>query len=349
VEGLTDYLGQIQPRMQTQDYGDVVLIVASIPKDQYSYFFTPLDDLGLEGELYFEDLWEVDGKPYGYSMGVSVEGLVYNKNVFKKLGLKAPFKTLDELHAAAKKIKAAGIVPLAINMGAGWPMAQWDKLAAFYYGDFSYYDAMLEDPAPYNPEKPHGKALQFVKTFFDNGWTEEDYVSNNWEESKGHIARGDYAMWFFGNWSIPQIGTLNDNWREEIGFMPLPIDNTSQPKALLANDYAYAVSAFSKNPTTAKAWVRFLLVETDYPEVAGYMPTSKNQTSTIPQLAEIMSYNPDVITVKATSTNFTKAGNKARIDFFSGGYIRDLLLEENFERAIEKLNRRWAKAIKRLQ
>ena len=349
VEGLTDYLGQIQPRMQTKDYGDVVLILASIPRDQYSYFFLPLDDLGLEGELYFEDLWAYQGKPYGYSQGVSAEGLVYNKKAFEKAGVKAPLNTLDELHDAAKKLKAAGIVPLSINMGAGWPMAQWDKLAALYAGDYGYFNSMIDDPSPYDADKPYGKAIQFVKTFFDNGWTEADYVSNNWEASKGHMARGDYAMWFFGNWSIPQIGTENPNWKEEIGFMPLPIDNSGQPKALLSNDWAYGVSAFSKNPITAKAWVRFLLVETDYAEVAGYMPTAKNQSSSIPQLAEIMSYDPDIIEVKPTSMEFTKAGNKARIDFFGGKYIRDLLLADDFDNAISKLNKRWQKAIHRLK
>ena len=348
VVGLTDYLGQIQPRMQSRDYGDVVLILASIPKDQYDFFFLPLDDLGLTGELYFEDLWAVDGKPYGYTMGVSIEGLVYNKQAFAKAGVKAPLRTLDELHSAAQKLKAAGVLPLAINMGAGWPMGQWDKLAAFYYGDFSYFEHMLDDREPYAEHKPHGKALQFVKTFFDQGWTETDYISNNWEASKGHMARGDYAMWFFGNWSIPQIGTLNDNWQQEIGFMPIPIDNSGQPKALLSNDWAYGVSAFSKNPTTAKAWVRFLLVETDYPEVAGYMPTAKAQQTDSPQLREILSYRPNLIEVQANSSRFTKAGNKARIDFFSGGYIRDTLLAEDYQRAIAKLNRRWAKAVERL-
>ena len=349
VVGLTDYRGQLQPRMQTQDYGDVVFILPSIPKDQYDHFFVSLDDLGLSGEIYFEDLWELNGKAYGYTQGVSAEGLVYNKKAFEKVGVKAPLNTIDELEAAAKKLKAAGIVPLTINMGAGWPMQQWDKLASLYAGDYGYYNTMLEEAAPYTAEKPHGKAVAFVKKFFDNGWTEEDYVGNNWEASKGAMARGDNAMWFFGNWSIPQIGQYNDNWEQEIGFMPFPIDNSGKPKALLSNDWGYGVSAFSKNQVTAKAWVRFLIGETDYASAAGFIPTVKDQAATMPQLAEIMSYDPQIIEVKPTSTEFTEAGNKARIDFFGGNYIRDLLLEKDFDGAVDKLNKRWEKAVKRVK
>ncbi len=349
IVGLTDYLGQLQPRMQSRDFGDVVMVLSSIPRDQYSYFFIPLNDLGLSGEIYFEELWAYEGKHYAYTQGVSAEGLVYNKKAFEKAGVKAPLTTLDELHEAASKLKAAGIVPLTINMGAGWPMQQWDKVASFYAGDYGFYDTLLDDKTPFDAEKPYGLAINFIKTFFDNGWTEEDYISNNWEASKGAMARGENAMWFLGNWSIPQIGVFNENWHEEIGFMPLPIDNSGKPKALFSNDFGYGVSAFSKNQTTAKAWVRFLLVETDYADIAGFIPTAKDQTASMPQLAEIMSYNPEVIEVKPQSAQFTEAGNKARIDFFTGNYIRNLLLDENFDSSIKKLNKRWANAARRVK
>jgi len=349
VVGLSDYRGQLQPRMQTQDFGDVVFILSSIPRDQYSHFFMPLNDLGLQADIYFEDLWSVSGKHYGYTQGVSAEGLVYNKTAFAQAGIEVPLKTLDDLHSAAQKLKSNDVVPLTINMGAGWPMQQWDKLASLYAGDYGYYDAMLQDESPFEASKPHGQAIDFVRTFFNNGWTEEDYVGNNWEESKGRMARGENAMWFFGNWSIPQIGIYNENWQDEIGFMPLPIDNSGQPKALLSNDWGYGVSAFSKNPTTAKAWVRFLIAETDYAAAAGFIPTVKAQSASMPQLQEIMSYSPEIIEVKPTSAKFTAAANKARIDVFGGTYIRELLLEDNFDKAVAKINKRWNKARQRVK
>ena len=44
-----------------------------------------------------------------------------------------------------------------------------------------------------------------------------------------------------------------------------------------------------------------------------------------------------------------KAANKAKIDFNSGGYIQDLVTAEDFEKALEKLDNRWERAIKRLK
>lgn len=348
VVGLTDYQGQIQPRMQSRDFGDVVMILDSIPRKQFSFYFEPLNDLGLKGEIYFEDRWSVDGKDYGYTQGSSAEGLVYNKATLTAAGVEVPINTLDELYAAAEKIKAHGSVPLSINMGAGWPMQQWDKMAALQAGDYGYFDRMLTMDAPYAEGQPHRESIEMVKTFFDNGWTESDYISDGWEASKGKMANGEYAMWFFGNWSIPQIGTFNDNWREEIGFMPIPVDNSGQPKALLGHDWGYGVSAFSDNKTAAKAWVRFLIAETDFANTAGFIPTMKNQESNMPQLAEIMSYNPDVVEVQATSSEFTEVANRARLDIFTGTYIRDLLTADDFQAEIEAINKRWANAVRRV-
>ncbi|WP_428239567.1 ABC transporter substrate-binding protein [Gynuella sp.] len=348
VIGLTDYPGQIQPRMQSKDFGDVVLILDSIPRDQYGYFFEPLNDIGLKGEIYFEDFWSLNGKDYGYTQGVSTEGLVYHKPTLKKAGISVPLNTLDQWYDAAATLKQSGSVPLAINMGAGWTMQQWDKLSGLIAGDYGHFDDMLKIPAPYAKGEPNRKALDVVKTFFDSGWTEPDYVSNNWEESKGKVATGEYAMWFLGNWSIPQVGGYNDNWREEIGFMPIPVDNSGQPVVLFGHDWAYGVSAFSNNKTTAKAWVRFLLAETDFADAAGFIPTMKNQHSSMPQLAEIMSYHPKVIEVKAVSSQFTEVANRARLDIFSGTYIRDLLVAKDFDGEINRINRRWATAVRRV-
>ncbi|GGX49139.1 ABC transporter substrate-binding protein [Saccharospirillum salsuginis] len=348
VIGLTDYQGQLQPRMQSRDFGDVVMILDSIPRDQYSYFFESLNDLGLAGEIYFEDRWSVNGQDYGYTQGVSAEGLVYHKPTLEKAGVDVPIETVDELHEAARKIKATGSVPLAINMGAGWPMQQWDKLAGLMAGDYGHFNDMLDIEAPYAEGQPNREAIEFLKVFFENGWTEGDYVSNNWEESKGKLANGDFAMWFFGNWSIPQVGTYNDNWQEEIGFMPIPVDNSGQPKALLSHDWGYGVSAFSDNKTTAKAWVRFLIAESDFAHTAGFIPPMMDDEASMPQLAEIMSYEPDIIEVEATSSQFTEVANRARLDIFTGTYIRDLLLADNFDKEIDRINRRWENAVRRV-
>ena len=87
VVGFADYQGGVRPRMNTGDYGDVVLILPSVPSEQYTNFYEPLNDLYGADDIYFRDTWKSGDNVYGISMGNSVEGLVYNKNVLKEAWL----------------------------------------------------------------------------------------------------------------------------------------------------------------------------------------------------------------------------------------------------------------------
>ena len=105
VVGFADYQGGVRPRMNTGDYGDVVLILPSVPSEQYTNFYEPLNDLYGADDIYFRDTWKSGDNVYGISMGNSVEGLVYNKNVLKEAGVETPIKTLTDFYAACDKIK----------------------------------------------------------------------------------------------------------------------------------------------------------------------------------------------------------------------------------------------------
>src|SRR6185503_1276821 len=67
------------------------------------------------------------GAPWGTAMG---GGVIYNKPVFKKLGLSVP-KSWAEFMANNEKIKAAGIAPVIQTFGTDWT-AQIFVLADFY-------------------------------------------------------------------------------------------------------------------------------------------------------------------------------------------------------------------------
>src|SRR5690625_1995243 len=51
-EALTDYGGEIMPRMNTEEYGDVLLIPTEIPIENIPDYFQPLGDLADMGQEY---------------------------------------------------------------------------------------------------------------------------------------------------------------------------------------------------------------------------------------------------------------------------------------------------------
>lgn len=84
-EGLTDYEGETKIRMNTENYGDVLLIPNSLSVEQYPNFFAPLGGSPkLSAEFDYTDHATVDGMVYGLANIGVANGFVYNKAVWEK-------------------------------------------------------------------------------------------------------------------------------------------------------------------------------------------------------------------------------------------------------------------------
>ncbi|QEI13699.1 carbohydrate ABC transporter substrate-binding protein [Cellvibrio japonicus] len=343
VQGITDYEVAMPKRFEARNYGDVMLVPRDMPKQTYPKYFLPLNGLQLQDKIYFADNWEYQGKHYAYTQGVIAEGLVYNKRVFKAAGLDKPPATLDELFTIAATLKATGKVPIALNLGAAWPLQQWDKAVMGAAGDGNYFANMVNDAQPFRAGKPYYQSLKIAHDLFTKGYSEEDFILNNWELSKHDFIANKTAMLFLGNWVIPQL--MESGMRsEDIGFIPFPFDNSGKPRAILNFDWGMAVSRYSKHPDTAKAWIEFIITKSNFADIAGFIPTDKSRRSPMAQLTQYMSYQPEIIQAAPESNDFIRLANKAGMDFMSGGYIRNILLSPDFEGSMAYWNKRWRQA-----
>jgi raffinose/stachyose/melibiose transport system substrate-binding protein len=67
-----------------------------------------------------------DGKIWGAPHQMAVMDVFYNKVLFRKAGVDGErIKTWDDLLAAARTLKAAGITPVAVGGGDKWPIMHW--------------------------------------------------------------------------------------------------------------------------------------------------------------------------------------------------------------------------------
>lgn len=343
VIGFADYQGGLRPRMNTGDYGDIVLILPSVPSQQYANFYEPLNGMYKPDDVYFYDTWADKDKVYGISMGNSVEGLVYNKKVLADAGVSVPIKTVTEFFEACKKIKAKGKIPFYVNFGAQWPLQQYDKYPLVIAGDANVYEDMLNQDKAFSGDTAYHKSLAFLKKVITEGYTEKDLMTNSWEDSKNTFAKGNAGMFYLGNWVIPQFEERGAK-SEDIGFMPIPGDDSGVLKAQMNHDWGYAISKFSKNKETAKAYLKFLLEKSDFDKIAGFIPTLVKKEPAVPQLNEYLGYKPEIITTPVNSTKFIEVTNRSKIDFYSGGYIQDVMTASDFDEALKKLDARWNRA-----
>lgn len=342
-EGLSDYATDILVRLSTKDAGDVLLLPVNLPAKELSYFFEPLNG-ELAAKERFTTFATFNGKRYGLSTGTTTSGIVYNKRAFQKAGIMEVPQTLDEFYAACAKLKQAGITPLYMNYGAIWPLREWgDNLVNYMTGNPDYLNNMVQKDAPWQKDNEWGRALEIARTMVSRGYVEDKLFSNNWEISKTKLAQGEVGMYLQGNWTIRQILDAGAS-PEDIGFFPFPYDNSSTHHALLNPDWFIGVSKFSKNKELSMAWIEFFVKETSYTADWGFLPADGGESPSMPQYSEFLSFQPKLVEATVQSDAFIDMSNRAKLSFWSGEYIQELIAAPDLQQAFDELNEKWKEA-----
>jgi multiple sugar transport system substrate-binding protein len=181
------------------------------------------------------------GKVYGIPKDFNTLGLVYNKELFQKAGVKEPTNdwTWDDLKAAAKALTRDGAVGLSLPADAA-------RFVPFLWqagGDLAAIN--------------NAKGVQAVE--FYTGFQAVDGSSKMPSElgmgwAGEALAKGKAAMVFEGGW-LPAF--LNKDFPNvQYGVVQMPKGPSG--KANLAFTVSYSVSAKTKNPAAAFALVQHL-------------------------------------------------------------------------------------------
>lgn len=342
----TDYNQQAKVRMASQELPDVMFI-PTIPNSDLPKYFAPLDDLGLNDQVTFKDFKSFDGKLYGISSGNSTSGIVYNKKAFADAGITEVPKTWDEFLAACEKLKQKGIVPLASNFKDKWPLNNWVyDLPRVIENNPNFPNDKLNTDTPFTMDNGYGKAMGLLRQLNEKGYLEKDINSTNWEQSKKDIAAGKFGMYFLGNWVINQVigaGTTSDN----VGFFPLPYDNSGKPSAALSPDFFYAVAKDSEHVDAAKTFVKWMIEESGYEDFAGFIPPLKNKESKLAQLKEFQSGGVKLQEGTVDDPVVTDISNKAQLDL--PAVAQEFVLASDPQKVLDKWNAAWAKARKEVK
>lgn len=339
IEGLKDYEQTIRVRMAANELPDVLSLVettkADLPK-----FYEPLDDLGLDDNIYFKDYNSYDGKLYGITQQVAINGLLYNKQAFEKAGITEPPKTLDELYGDADKLKAAGIVPMATAFKDGWTLQYWTDPAEFIYGSTKLRNDKINTDTPFTVDGPYGQGLGILKKLYENGDLEKDVYSATWDQTQKDLASGKTAMMYIGNWAIANL-LSNGLALENIGFAPLPFDNNGTVKGMMRNDWAYAVGATSKNKPLAKAFIKFMIEESgDYKDHMIISPL-KDEQATLKPITDFMAFKPEMLEAQSVSEDVTAIENKMQFDPFK--FIQETTVNK-MQDVFDSYNKKWKAA-----
>ncbi|WP_189715759.1 ABC transporter substrate-binding protein [Streptomyces phaeofaciens] len=267
-QALTNYEAEIKIRMNTEDYGDVLLIPGVIEKDDYPKFFASLGTQEERGKKYrFTDFTTVDGKVYGQTPNGVMPGFVYNKRVWREAGITDWPTTPDEFLAGLKAIKAkTDAIPYYTNFAAQWPLTSWTFVNGSVGCDPGATTKLAEgDPWADGSDLRVGDTLLY--DIVHEGLAEKDPTTSNWEESKPRTAKGEIATQWLGTWAIIQF---QDAARkagvnpDDIGFMPFPAQVDGTFCATVGPDYNQAVNVHSRHKEAARAWIDWFTDRSGY-------------------------------------------------------------------------------------
>ncbi|MPY55920.1 ABC transporter substrate-binding protein [Streptomyces spongiae] len=280
-EGITDYEGEVKIRMNTENYGDVLMIPNTIAKKDYPSFFASLGSSTELSEKYrFTGNTTVDGKVYGLATVGNANGFVYNKAVWKKAGITDWPTSPQEFLTDLKAIKAkTGAVPYYTNFKDQWPLTAGTASIGSVSCDAEANDKLATSTAPWAEGSDLNVIDSLLYDVVHDKLTEKDPTTTNWENSKGLIARGEIATMQLGSWAITQMQdaaeTAGTN-PDDIGFLPFPAQKDGKFCAITSSDYQQAVSLHSEHKPAARAWIDWFTEKSGFARNEGSIPTAKS-------------------------------------------------------------------------
>ncbi|WP_369173122.1 ABC transporter substrate-binding protein [Streptomyces sp. R28] len=267
-DAITDYEGEVKIRMNTENYGDVLMIPAVIEKKDYPRFFASLGTQAERSKTYrFTDYTTVDGKVYGQSPLGAVPGFIYNKKVWQEAGITdwptTPAEFLDDLKAVKAKTDA---IPYYTNFKDMWPLTQWTQVNGSVSCD-DQATTRLAEGDPWAQGADVRTADTMLYDIVKSGLVEKDPTTTNWEASKPKLAKGEIATMWLGSWAVIQMqGAAKQAGADpdDIGLMPFPAQKDGTFCAVAQPDYNQAVNIHSEHKEAARAWLDWFTDKSGY-------------------------------------------------------------------------------------
>jgi raffinose/stachyose/melibiose transport system substrate-binding protein len=182
------------------------------------------DQVSLDGKVYGAEIWDIVASNYYVMM--------YNKDIFTKLGLSVP-TTYDEFKADCAKIKEAGITPMFEPISDGWHHVLWFPMIGPRFEEMEpgLADKLNANQATFADDANMLKAMTQLNELYQLGYWGDNTLSDATADTNKIMSGGEYAMALV---PLAQpasiIAEYPDVKASSFGFFPIPLlDNQLAP------------------------------------------------------------------------------------------------------------------------
>jgi multiple sugar transport system substrate-binding protein len=203
------------------------------------------------------------GKQYAAPTVYYAWGMFYRKDLFQKVGIANEPKTWNDFLDDCKKLKAAGITPVAVGGRDAWTLAGWfDYLDLRLNGNKFHQQLMAGDIAYTDPRVK--KVYTTWKQLLDAGYFIDNSLSYDLDSAQPFLFQGKGAMMLMGTFIT---GGFNPTVKQEMGFFQFPIIDPNVPTAEDGPVESLHIPAKAKNKADARAFLAF----TQTPEIGAQL------------------------------------------------------------------------------
>ncbi|MFE9399935.1 extracellular solute-binding protein [Streptomyces flavidovirens] len=226
--------------------------------------------------------YQFGGRTYGVPYDIGMVGFWYNKKLFAKAGITAPPATWAELLEDVKKLKAAGVTPIALAGKEKWPgHYYWAYLAMRVAGLPALQRAATTKDftgAGFVQAGTHLKELVDLQPF------QRAFLGAGYSTPGGQAAtmgNGKAAMELMGQWGPSVQKDAGADLGEDLGFFPFPtVDGgVGQATEVFGGGSGFALRKGA--PKEAMDFLKFFVLENESKLLAsnGYLPVVKGAES----------------------------------------------------------------------
>ena len=289
-------------------------------------------------------------KVFAVPMDYAGIGILYNKDIFKRLGIKVP-ETFSQLEAACKKLKASGIDPFGVLLKENWSMGHFITMM---------HTALLaqegKDPTDFITTMNAGlnsysnvdvKKLQQMLNFYRANMNSDAAQTDGAYQQK-LFAEGKCAMMVQGLWAYVDAKKMNP--RLNAGFIPFPVFEKAKDNVFFADvDSCFVVSSQSSEANKEAAfkfisWITSAEGQNLWMEQYKLIPPIKG--------VDVSTFGGpyvDLMSSVERKGSMPWLFNQYPTEVFEGACKNDsqkyMLKQEDFSVMMNKINSQWAAAV----
>jgi raffinose/stachyose/melibiose transport system substrate-binding protein len=147
-------------------------------------------------------VYSVDGKINAAANDMGAITFWYNKDLLAKVGYKSFPTDWDDFLTLVKKLKAAGIIPIALGGGDKWPaMHMWSYIALRLGGGQLFQDTFSGKNTKGFEDPTFIKAAQMLTELAALKPFQDGFLGASYDDEASLVANGKAAMELMGQWA----------------------------------------------------------------------------------------------------------------------------------------------------